>query len=165
MKYYCRGIYLSYQETWLCISKLPETSCKDSHARRTWAFTVKGVATSHTPLSLNGWILLALYFYLIFHLLLLSPGMLWYALLVFGERIAMGSQWGLYLVTNPAFLLQFPGCKGFWLIARQAVFAFQGPWAQLTYICRSKRSLLKRAAAPPCYRTSFCGFSLSRTRS
>lgn len=77
----------------------------------------------------------------------------------------MASQWGLYLVTKPAFLLQLPGCKGFWLIARQALFAFQCPRTQLTHVCRSKRSLPKRAAAPPCYGTSFCGFSPSRTRS
>lgn len=70
----------------------------------------------------------------------------------------MASQEGLYSITKPAFLLQLPGCKGFWLVARQAVFAFQWPQAQLTHVCRSKGSFLKGAAAPPFYGTSFVAF-------
>lgn len=131
--------YLCYQET----SKLPETSCKNSHARRARAFTVKGVAISRTPLSPNQWIPLASYFYLIFHLLLPCSGMLWDALLVFAERTATTSQGGRYLVTKPAFLLQLPGCQGVWLTARQAAFAFQCPRAQLAHGCGREGSLLQ----------------------
>lgn len=162
MKYYFRGASAFRRHDHVEANFLKPPSIQSR--RSSEAFTVKGVAISHTFLSLYQWILLALYFYLILYLLV-SSERLWYALLVFEETTIMASQWGLYLVTKPAFLLQFPGCKGFWLIGRQAVLAFLGPQSQCTHVCRSKWSLLKKAAAPPCYGTSFCGFSPSHTRS
>lgn len=58
-------------------------------------------------------------------------GMLWYALLSCEERATIASQTGLCVVTEPT-VLQVPGCKGFWLHAKQALFVFQHPLAQLT---------------------------------
>lgn len=118
---------------------------KYGHAR---AFTDMGVTINHTPLSLNQWILFALYFYLIFsfYCCLLQC----FDMFCFSLRTAIASQWGLYLVTKPTFLLQLPGCKGFWSTARQAVFAFLRLVAQLAHMLRSRRSFLKSAAAPPC---------------
>lgn len=53
---------------------------KYGHAR---AFTDMGMTINHTPLSLNQWILFALYFYLIFLFQLLPSAMFWYVLFLF----------------------------------------------------------------------------------
>lgn len=79
------GMILSGVST---IRKHGYVSCKHSHARRAWAFTAKGVAISHTTLSLNQGILLALYFYLLFHLLLFLLDC-FDMLCLFGERFSV----------------------------------------------------------------------------
>lgn len=117
---------------------------KYGHAR---AFTDMGMTINHTPLSLNQWILFALYLYLIFLFLLLPSAMFWYVLFLFENCHSFSVR---TVVTKPTFPLQLPGCKGFLSTASQAVFAFLRLVAQLAHMLRRRRSFLKSAAAPPC---------------